>query len=244
MGMPITVEIVDGTASQKDVDKVFDYFEYVDKKFSTYKNDSEITKINEGKIGRNEYSQDMATVFTLSEETKQLTDGYFDIQVPGGKYDPSGLVKGWAIHNASKILTEAGFNSFYINAGGDIQAEGLNNQGLPWIIGIRDPFKKEEVMVKVVCISGRGMATSGSYLRGAHIYNPHEAGKPLNEIVSLSVIGPNVYEADRFATAAFAMGCGGINFIENLGGFEGYMINKDGIATMTSNFNKYVKQNA
>ena len=66
------------------------------------------------------------------------------------------------------------------------------------------------------------------------------------DIVSLSVIGPNIYEADRFATAAFAMGRKGIEFIENLNVdsgprmFEGYMIDSKGIATMTSDFDKYI----
>ena len=43
-------------------------------------------------------------------------------------------------------------------------------------------------------------------------------------------------EADRFATAAFAMGKDGILFIENLPGFEGYAIDAKGIATMASGF--------
>ncbi len=60
-------------------------------------------------------------------------------------------------------------------------------------------------------------------------------------VVSLTVVGPNIYEADRFATAAFAMGEAGIMFIEKLPGFEGYMVNDNGIATFTSGFEKYVK---
>jgi thiamine biosynthesis lipoprotein len=63
--------------------------------------------------------------------------------------------------------------------------------------------------------------------------------KPAEEIVSLTVIGPNIYEADRFATAAFAMGEKGILFIEDLAGFEGYMINHEGLATFTSGFKEY-----
>ena len=62
------------------------------------------------------------------------------------------------------------------------------------------------------------------------------------EILSLTVVGPNIYEADRFATAAFAMQREGINFIENLNGFEGYSIDKNGTATMTSNFEKYTRE--
>ena len=59
-------------------------------------------------------------------------------------------------------------------------------------------------------------------------------------IVSFTVLGPNVWEADRFATAAFAMGPAGIQFIEKEPCLEGYMISKDGIATMTSGFSDYV----
>jgi thiamine biosynthesis lipoprotein len=91
-----------------------------------------------------------------------------------------------------------------------------------------------------ICLKDMGIATSGSYRRGQHIYDPHKANELLTEIVSISVIGPNVYEADRFATAAFAMGLQGINFIENLKGFEGYMINKDGIAVQTGDFVRYL----
>ena len=89
--------------------------------------------------------------------------------------------------------------------------------------------------------SGKGIATSGSYLRGQHIYNPHLPEKKLTEIVSFTVIGENILEADRFATAAFAMGKEGINFIEQLPHFEGYAIDSNGMATFTSNFELYTK---
>ncbi len=56
----------------------------------------------------------------------------------------------------------------------------------------------------------------------------------------MTVIGPDVYEADRFATAAFAMGRMGVAFVEGLDGFEGYMIDAQGIATYTSGFERYV----
>ena len=72
------------------------------------------------------------------------------------------------------------------------------------------------------------------------IYNPKDTAPFNPDIVSLTVIGPNVYEADRFATAAFAMGRAGILFIENLADFEGYMIDQHRQATFTSNFARYV----
>jgi thiamine biosynthesis lipoprotein len=240
MGMPITVEVVDDSATAGDINKIFGYFAGVDKKFSTYKDTSEISKINRGEIGQADFSQDVKTVLALSEETKKLTDGYFDIS-RGGKLDPSGLVKGWAIFNAAEILKQNGFKNYYVEAGGDVQVSGKNPDGQGWQIGIRNPFNRGEIIKVVYLNNNEGIATSGTYIRGQHIYNPKKPGEPITDIVSLSVIGPNIYQADRFATAAFAMGNAGIHFIEKFPGLEGYLIDKNGVATMTSGWNYYTK---
>lgn len=233
--MPITVEIRDKNVDAEIFRKVFSYFQHVDEKFSPFKDTSEVTLINEGKIGESERSEEMKEIFHLSEETKKITDGYFDVISPEGKYNPSGLVKGWAIYNAAKTIKEAGLENFFVDAGGDIEARGQY-----WKVGIRNPFKREE-NVKILYIKDMGVATSGTYIRGQHIYDSKNNKKTISEILSLTVIGPNIYEADRFATAAFAMGEKGIMFIEKLDGFEGYMIDKNGLGTETSGFEKYAK---
>ena len=237
MGMPITVEVVDSTVTQDDLDKVFAYFVFVDETFSTYKTTSEISKINRGELLPEQYSEDMKTVLALCEQTSEDTDGYFDIW-SDGMSDPSGLVKGWAIQNAANMLRAWGFRNFYIDAGGDIQVAGYKGDGL-WRVGIRNPFNHAE-HVKVLALTDQGIATSGTAIRGQHIYDPHNRGVALLDIASMTVVGPNIYEADRFATAAFAMGRKGILFIERLAGFEGYMIDVHGIATFTSGFERYV----
>jgi FAD:protein FMN transferase len=243
MGMPVTIEIVDPDANDGIFEKAYDYFVHIDETFSTYKQTSEITAINEGKLPESEQSEEMRLIFALSEETKRATVGYFDIKTPEGKYDPSGIVKGWAIWNAAQLIQKEGFKNFYVDAGGDIQPGGHNAEGKPWAIGIKNPWNERE-NIKVIYSRKEGVATSGTYIRGLHIYNPRHRGKPVDEIVSLTVIGPNVYEADRFATAAFAMGHEGINFIEKLDGFEGYLIDKEKRATMTRGFEKYTKDDA
>jgi thiamine biosynthesis lipoprotein len=238
MGMPISVEIVDAGVTEDAFDRVFDYFTHVDQKFSTYKHESEISQINRKEIKPSEYSEEMQIIFALSQETKQLTNNYFDIQKPDGLFDPSGLVKGWAIYNAAKLLEEMGFANFFVDAGGDIQTRGKNAAGGDWSVGIRNPFTIEQI-IKVLYPKGHGVATSGTYLRGRHIYDPLSKKAVESDMVSLTVIGPNIYEADRFATAAFAMGREGIGFIEQLQGFEGYAVDTNGVATMTSGFDRY-----
>ena len=103
MGMPITVEVVDA-ADGAIVDAVFAYFDAVDRRFSTYRADSEIAAINRGGLRDADYSAEMREVLALAEQTKRETDGYFDIRKPDGSLDPSGIVKGWAIRNAAAMI--------------------------------------------------------------------------------------------------------------------------------------------
>jgi thiamine biosynthesis lipoprotein len=234
MGMPIEIEIVDAGA-RETLEAVFAYFVSVDNRFSTYKEDSEISRINRGEVANNALSAEMSEVFALAGKTKVETRGYFDIRRPDGLIDPSGVVKGWAVRNAAALIREAGYEDHFVNAGGDIAMSGKNARGEEWSVGIRNPFNIHEI-VKVVYPRGKGIATSGSYIRGDHIYNPHAPEEKLEDIVSITVIGPDVLEADRFATAAFAMGKTGIAFIESLEGFDGYAIDRDGGAIMTSGF--------
>lgn len=238
MGMPIEIEIVDSSA-QTALEAAFTYLVSVDKRFSTYKKDSEISRMNRGEITLSEASADMREVFVLAEKTKKETNGYFNICRPDGRIDPSGIVKGWAILNTAALIRNSGHENYFVNAGGDIAMNGATAEGKDWSVGIRNPFNINEI-VKVVHPRGKGIATSGSYIRGNHIYNPHTPKQELKEIVSITVIGPDVLEADRFATAAFAMGKRGIIFIENLSGFEGYMIDVEGVASMTSGFKAFI----
>ena len=238
MDMPISLEIVDVDAQESDIQDIFTFFHQIDEQFSPFKSTSEVSRLNDGTLGKKEMSQDMQDVLELCEKTKLETNGFFNIQ-HGDMYDPSGLVKGWAIQQAAELLHEKGFHHFFVDAGGDIQVSGKNAEGSSWRVGIRNPFNHQQ-NIKILELDGKGIATSGTYSRGQHIYNPFSPDKDLEKIVSISVIGPNVYEADRFATAAFAMQDNGIYFIESLPGFEAYAIDRNGIATATSAFHTYV----
>lgn len=237
--MPIEIEIIGGDAEVRDaLESAFVHLAAVDERFSTYREGSEISRINRGELALAAAGEEMREVFALAEKTRMETDGYFNIRRPDGSIDPSGIVKGWAIRNVAALIRAAGHGNYFVNAGGDIAAGGKNARGEEWRVGIRNPFNIDEI-VKVVYPRGKGVATSGSYIRGDHIYNPNAPEEKLRDVVSITVIGPDVLEADRFATAAFAMGKGGIAFIERLPGFEGYAIGADGVATLTSGFAAY-----
>ena len=146
-------------------------------------------QINRGELLEDRWSNDMHIIFMLAEDTKQRSEGFFDIKKPStgsaGRdfYDPSGIVKGWAIWQAAKLLDERGLKNYYVDAGGDIQTAGLNTDGKPWSVGIKNPLKKPAPgqpgeIVKTVQLSGEGIATSGTYIRGEHIYNPKTGAPP------------------------------------------------------------------
>lgn len=237
MGMSVAVEILDADVHGTDIDAVLDYFHKVDEMFSTYKRSSEITKLNNKTLKIEDASPDVKKVLNLCDETRLATHGYFDIKIEG-RIDPSGLVKGYAIYEASKMLTKKGYKNFYVEIGGDIDVRGFKN-GSKWRVGIKNPVLKDSP-VKVLQLSNCGIATSGTYVRGNHIYDPIRKRNP-NELASVSIVAPNVYEADRFATAIFAMGeRRGLDFLEKNEALEGFLITREGKEIYTRGFDKFL----
>jgi len=236
MGMPITVEII-GINVEKHFKTIFDYFRQIDARYSTYKPDSEISQINNG-LPEAKWTDEMKMVLALCEQTRRDTKGYFNIKHKG-KLDPSGLVKGWAINNAADMLRKARVANFYIEAGGDIQASGMDAEQRKWTVGICNPFNIKEI-IKTISVTTEGVATSGTYIRGQHIYDPLHPDRTISRVKSLTVIGENIFEADRYATAAYSMGEKGIGFIESTPDLEGYMVTDNQLATYTSGFERYV----
>ena len=239
MGMPISLAVSDQSVRAQDLEAVFAEFVAIDAQFSPFKDDSEVSRFNRRDISERDFTPRMREIVALCEKARQETAGYFDIHRPDGAIDPCGMVKGWAIRNAARQIDDMGFSNYCVEAGGDIQCRGVNGKGEEWTVGIRNPFARDEI-VKVIQPKGHGVATSGNYLRGDHVYNPHTGRYGSDDIVSLTVIGPDVLEADRYATAAFAMGRQGIHFIECTPGLEGYEIDAAGTARMTSGLKHYL----
>lgn len=238
MDMPITVEVVGSDVPQSTLDDVFAYFERVEDKFSTFREDSQISLFNQGKLALEQLDEEVVEVLDLCQQTSADTFGYFDIFIHG-RIDPAGLVKGWAIRNAAEILAKNGLQNYFVSAGGDIQVAGKNIQNNCWTVGIQDPLDKGKI-IKKVKLTTEGIATSGTYQRGQHIVNPHQPEKKLTDTLSLTVIGPDIYEADRFATAAFAMGSKCLDFISSRPELAAFTVDHLGKTHQTDNFNQYV----
>lgn len=245
MGTAIVIEVRDSLAADNEgaieaaIEAAFDYLRSVDERFSTYKSSSEVSCLNRGEIDPRHCSADLGTVLEMCEQARVTSDGYFDIRAhrPDGEVDPSGLVKGWAVEGASRILDAAGARSYTINAAGDIFCRGEFEPGRPWRIGIRNPWDPQTI-VAVVEARDQAVATSGAYERGDHVVNPH-SGRPPEGIASMTVIGPSITWADTWATAAFAMGIRGVDWVaRELTGYEACAVSSDRHLVMSTGFER------
>ncbi len=238
MGMSVTLEVVDDSPrAAAAIEQALGFIRTVDRRLSPFKPESELSRFNAGAVAAADLSPMSRTILELSRETRRQTGGAFNIRRPDGRLDPSGLVKGWAIREAARIIAEHGFRDYFVEAGEDIQTSGRNRHGRPWTVGVRNPFRPAE-LAYTVRLSGQGIATSGTYRQGDHIYDPH-TGRARSEVVGCTVIGPDVYEADRFATAACAMGERGIELLERQPDLEGQLITRAARERETSGFAAY-----
>lgn len=235
MGMPITVAVVDNP-NQADIDTVFGWFRGVDMQFSPFKASSEVSRLASGELDRQDASGLMREILARCQAAERDTNGYFSAWY-NRRLDPSGLVKGWSIRQAADLLISHGHRHFYIEAGGDITAHGHNPEDHPWQVGIRHPRDLDKV-VKTIKLSDQAIATSGTYIRGHHIYNPL-THRPVHHFLSLSVIGPDIETADILATAAFAMGAEGLDFLQTRPDYEGLAITNQLTGISTPGFDRY-----
>jgi len=236
MGTVISVDVRDADISPLALDEVFSWFHRVDDTFSTYKPDSQISRLARGELALADCGADVAWVLRRCEEVRQLTGGYFDAWA-SGTLDPSGLVKGWSAEVASSMLVERGSTNHCINAGGDIRLRGEPEPGLAWQAGIVHPLAPSALTV-VIAGTDLAVATSGTAERGLHVINPL-TGRPAAALASVTVVGPELTLTDSFATAALAMGLDAPRWLESLEDHDAYVIDAGGHVWWTSGFARH-----
>jgi thiamine biosynthesis lipoprotein len=206
-----TVVVIEATSLALDeaavsaaVDEVEEFFFQVDRDFSTYKENSQVSRISRGELKIEDASEYVQQVWALCEFSRDLTLGAFDPWKAEGGFDPSGLVKGWAAEVGAQLLVEGGIEKVLINASGDIVLRGGKPEGGPWNIGIASPDDVEKYLKFFDVVDG-SVATSGDYEKGAHIVDPH-TGLIAIGARSATVIGPDGAICDALATALMVDG--------------------------------------
>jgi thiamine biosynthesis lipoprotein len=205
----------------------------VDEVFSTYRDDSQISRLGRGQISLADCEADVAEVLDLCAQVGTETRGYFS-SMYAGRLDPSGLVKGWAVQRASDLLVAAGSRRHCVNGGGDIQLVGEVEPGAAWQIGIAHPLRRD-AYASVVQLRDGAIATSGVAERGAHVLDPF-TGKSAVDLASVTVVGTDLTRTDAYATAALAMGARARAWLEELPGYEAFAVLPGGRGWWTSGY--------
>jgi thiamine biosynthesis lipoprotein len=236
MGTVVSIELADDLPESRLrtlADETCAWLHEVDARFSTYKDDSEVCRFRRGDLRLEDCSADLRLVLDRCADLWRDTGGYFDAYA-GGQLDPSGYVKGWSVEVASQRLVAAGSAHHYIGAGGDIRMRGSGPGGRPWRVGVRHPWEADK-LAWVLHVTDGAVATSGTYERGAHVWNP-VAGAPATGLRSVTVVGPDLAVADAWATAALAMGEPGLAWLAGLAdkGYESAAVTDDGRAFTSS----------
>ncbi len=282
MGTRIAVEVWADTKEQGDaaIEAVLADMRRIDREMSTYKPDSEISKVNaEAAKHPVKISRELFDLLTQALEYSRLTEGAFDITyasvgymydfrrhvrpdesqiekaLPGVNYrhvildskaqtvkfaregvriDLGGIGKGHAVDSGIRILQQRGLSHAVVTAGGDSRIIG-DRFGQPWVIGIRHPDRKEEVIARIP-LEDAAISTSGDYeryfdekgVRYHHIIDP-KTGQSASKVRSATVIGPTATRTDGLSKTAFVLGAEkAIEIYNRLDGIDAIVVKPDG----------------
>lgn len=220
MGLPVSILARGAAAASEEAAKaaadIYAELREIDARFSTYRDDSEVSRITRGEFDLADAHPTVREVASRCAAARHLTDGLFDAVRPDGTWDPSGLVKGWAAARAARHLTAVPGLDWCLNAGGDVVVASAS--GRPFTVGIEDPRDATRICAAVPVVAGAA-ATSGTSARGAHIYDPRTGGIAAPHWASMTVTGRSLETADVLATAAYVAGASWLEVIACVPGY-------------------------
>lgn len=228
MGTVFSFDVRGGepTAVRAALDEAVAGLHRADQVFSTYRDDSQVSRLARDEVTVEACAPEVAEVLELAAEAERVSDGWFSTRYRG-RLDPTGIVKGWAVECAARRIAAAGATGVSLNGGGDVQLLGSPGVRRPWRVGVSDPLRPGG-LAAVVSAAGAAelaVATSGSAERGAHVVDPRTGRSAVTDLLSVTVVAPRLTWADCWATAAFAMGSReGLRWLESLPGVEGLLI--------------------
>lgn len=140
----------------------------------------------------------------------------------GSMIDLGGIAKGYIADKLKEYLVDNGISSALIDLGGNILAIGVKPDGTPFKIGIKKPFKNNEIETSVE-LNDNAVSTSGVYERFFlldddsaplandylyidnkklyhHILNPKTGYPTYTDLYGASIVCKNSVDADAFST--------------------------------------------
>ncbi len=157
----------------------------------------------------------------------------------GVRIDLGGIGKGHAVDRGIAVLQAHGIAHGLVTAGGDSRIIG-DRFGKPWVIGIRHPDRKDEVIARIP-LEDAAISTSGDYeryfeedgVRYHHIIDPH-TGKSARKVRSATIIGPTATRTDGLSKTAFVLGAEkAIEIYNRIDGIDAIVVKPDGSVLYT-----------
>jgi thiamine biosynthesis lipoprotein len=241
MGLPVSIHLrgpeAGDQATAAVVHRAFALLHRVDELFSTYRPDSEVSRIGRGELAVEDAHPWVRQVCHLADRARAETGGLFDVRLRSRdgtrRFDPSGIVKGWAAARAAALLDSLADHDYCLNAGGDVVVGGRADGTVPWRIGIENPGRPG--LLGFVERTAGAVATSGSAARGDHVVDPRTGSAP-TALLSATVIGPSLLRADVLATAAFVRGEDAVGWVERFPGYRALLVRRDGTVLQSAGF--------
>ncbi|MCL7415480.1 MAG: FAD:protein FMN transferase [ANME-2 cluster archaeon] len=186
------------------------------------------------------------TLHLVNYSNISVNNSTVSFKTEGMSITMDGIAKGYAVDQAIRSLKNSGYESGFVNAGGDGMYFGTKPDGSKWRVGLRNPDNKSDSVV-VMEISDMAVATSGNYeryfnesARLSHISDPR-TGYSSEGLMSVTVIAGSAMEADALATAVFVLGPGsGLDLIENTENTECFLITAEKQIMTSSGFDAYL----
>lgn len=153
----------------------------------------------------------------------------------GVEIDFSAIGKGYGVDAVGELLRSLEVENFMVEIGGELVANGKNDKGKLWSVGINTPKEDAELgdFKAIVELNNLALATSGNYrnyytvdsLKFSHTINPSTGFSERNSLLSASIFASDCTTADALATASMVMGLPACaEMIERMPDIEGYFI--------------------
>ena len=165
----------------------------------------------------------------------------------GMALDFGGFGKEYAVDIVAQLALNHGIANVLVDFGHDLRALGQPPERPCWHVGLEDP-KHPGKTAGSIGVSGKGVASSGDYLRCfvinnkryGHIIDPRTGWPVANGCNQATVIADTCLQAGVLSTTAFLLGVNeGIAYIEGFPGAEG-LICTASTRAQTRGFFKYV----